>query len=226
MKKILIGLLIGSSLLVAAGKNINGMTGYVAMPTGEGARFQEYTLGLGAFSGTEEMKQHWKFNSGLGISEGAEISFMGRSEREGFFLNTKWFGSLGNYSDPLLVGIGFENISSLGTYGDYPSMFMVVTKKFMGSNSISIGSTGRYINREVKASMLFGGEFFASESFSWLGDFASYEDNRYNFNAGLRVYSNASTYFHLYVLNAIRTNVDQDMHPVVATIGITMNGFM
>jgi len=96
MKRLLLTLCVFSTILCAAGRNINGTTGYVVMPTGEGLKFQEYNLGLNAFSGTEQFKQNWKYYAGLGTSEGSELSISGRSEREGLFLNLKWFGSLNN----------------------------------------------------------------------------------------------------------------------------------
>ena len=227
MKKFSIVLLILIASVWSAGRNINGTTGYIVMPSAEGMRYQEYFYGLGAYSGTDVQKQHWKLLAGLGSSEGTEISIMGRSEREGFFANTKWFGTLGNYEDPLLVGVGFENISSLGTYGDYPNLFMVVTKKFLNGNSFSIGSTGRYIGRELVASMLCGTEIFSAPTVSWVGDIAAYETNRYNFSAGLRIYSTANSYFSVYAINAIRNGVvENELHPAILSIGYTLNNFM
>ena len=190
MKKILFCILLFPALLwAAAGRNINGSSGYIVMPNADGLRYQQYNLGLGAFSGTDDMKSHWKYNLGLGWADWFEISAHGRSEREGLFLNTKWFGTLNNYENPLYVAIGFENLASLGTFQDYPNVFMVVTKKFRGGHSFSIGSTGRYIDskKEVIASMMTGMEIYTSESFSWLADAVAYEDNKYNLNAGIRV---------------------------------------
>lgn len=218
-------MLIVVSIACAANRTITGSTGYLVMPTAEGIRAREYNLGLNAFSGTEPVKAHWKYYAGIG-TEGAEYTISGRSEREGLFLNTKWFGALNNYEDPLYVGIGFENLSSLGNYGDNPNMFMVVTKKFWNNTSISIGSTGRYINKEVRASMLFGFEFFSSDTISWLMDWAAFDDNKYNGNVGLRVYTSNNMCFGVTALNAIRSkNIEGQNDPVV-TLGMTMTGFM
>jgi len=231
-------MLIMVSVACAASRTITGSTGYLVMPTAEGIRPREYNLGLNAFSGTTvekdkddddlaktKAKAHWKYYAGIG-AEGAEYTISGRSEREGLFLNTKWFGALNNYEDPLYVGIGFENLSSLGNYGDNPNMFMVVTKKFWNNTSISIGSTGRYINKEVRASMLFGFEFFSSDTISWLMDWAAFDDNKYNGNVGLRVYTSNNMCFGVTALNAIRSkNIEGQNDPVV-TLGMTMTGFM
>jgi hypothetical protein len=225
MKKTIIALLLLSALGFSANRTITGSTGYLVMPTAEGIRAREYNLGLNAFSGTKFVKAHWKYYAGIG-TEGAEYTISGRSEREGLFLNTKWFGALNNYEDPLYVGIGFENLSSLGNYGDYANLFMVVTKKFWNNTSFSIGSTGRYINKEVRASMLFGFEFFTSETISWLMDWSAYEDNKYNGNVGLRVYTSNNMCFSVTALNAIRSTTAEGLNEPVVTIGVTMTGFM
>lgn len=225
MKKTLLAMLILGALAFSAGRTITGSTGYLVMPTAEGIRAREYTLGLNTFSGTKYVNPHWKYYAGIG-AEGAEYTISGRSEREGLFLNTKWFGALNNYEDPLYVGIGFENLSSLGNYGDHPNLFMVVTKKFWNNTSISIGSTGRYINKEVRASMLFGFEFFSSETISWLMDWAAYADNKYNGNIGLRVYTSNNLCFGLTALNAIRSTTEEALNEPIVTLGVTMTGFM
>jgi len=218
-------MLIISSMGFAASRTISGSTGYIAMPTAEGIRTREYTLGLNAFSGTKLVKANWKYYAGIG-AEGAEYTISGRSEREGLFLNTKWFGALNNYEDPLYVGIGFENLSSLGNYGDHPNLFMVVTKKFWNNSSISIGSTGRYINKEVRASMLFGFEFYSSDSLSWLMDWAAFDDNKYNGNVGLRVYTSNNMCFGITALNVIRSTTVEGLNEPIVTLGVTMTGFM
>ncbi len=122
--------------------------------------------------------------------------------------------------------MGFENISSLGTFGDYPNMYMTVTKKFANTSSFSIGSVGRYIDKKMLVSAMTGAEIFFSPTWSLLFDIVAYDDARYNTNAGIRIYGDSNTYFSLYVLNASRNNEDHDTYPAIATIGFTMNNFM
>jgi hypothetical protein len=212
--------------------------GYIVMPNANGLRYQQYNLGLGAFSGTEDMNSHWKYNLGLGWADWFEISAHGRSEREGLFLNTKWFGAMNNYENPLYVAIGFENVASMGTFQDYPNVYMVATKKFLGGHSVSVGSVGRYIGskNEVIASMMAGFEMFTSESFSWLADAVAYEDNKYNINAGIRVYTTSTSYFNFSAINllslmrddnkVIRDGREIDAHPFMVAIGMTITNFL
>lgn len=234
MKKLLGVLLLFPVLLFAAGRNINGTTGYIVMPNAEGLRFQQYNIGLSAFSGTDTMDAHWKYDLGLGTSEGAELSVMGRSEREGLFLNLKWFGALNNYENPLYVGMGFENLASMGTFQDYPDLYMVMTKKFSGGHSLSMGFVGRYVDEEIITSAMAGFELYTRETLSWLADAVAYEDNRYNINAGIRVYTNDTMYFNFTLLNLIRHDRkiinddgdEVDAHPFCATIGMTITNFL
>lgn len=234
MKKLLGVLLLFPVLLLAAGRNINGATGYIVMPNAEGLRFPQYNLGLSSFSGTEEMKSHWKYNLGLGTAEGTELSAMGRSEREGLFLNLKWFGALNNNEDPLYVALGFENIPSMGTFHDYPGLYMVATKKFLGGHSLSLGFIGRYVRDEIITSAMAGFELYTSESLSWLADVVAYDDNRYNLNAGIRVYTNDTVYFNFTLLNLLRydkkarnsNDEEVDAYPFSATIGMTITNFL
>ncbi|MDR2430987.1 MAG: hypothetical protein LBD99_01850 [Candidatus Margulisbacteria bacterium] len=233
MKKLLM-LVLCAGALWASGRNINGATGYIVIPNAEGLRFQQYNFGLGAFSGTNEMKSHWKYDLALGTSDGSELGVMGRSEREGLFLNLKWFGALNNYENPLHVAIGFENLSSMGTFQDYPAMYMVSTKKFLGGHSVSVGFIGRYVAKEVITSAMLGGEIFTDEHLSWVADAAAYEDNKYNLNAGLRVYTSDTMYFNFTLVNLLRNdkktlNADGDeidAHPFYGTIGMTITNFM
>lgn len=238
MRKLLFCSVFFPIFLAAAGRNINGSTGYIMMPSAEGLRYQQYHLGLNAFTGTDDEKSHWKYNLGLGGAEGFELSVHGRSEREGLYLNTKWFGALNNYQNPLYVAIGFENLASMGTFQDYPNVFMVATKTFAGGHSISIGSAGRYIEnkKEVISSMMLGGEMYTSETMSWLADAVAYAENKYNLNAGLRVYTSETSYFHFTLVNLLRTDVKRphrddadeeiDAYPFTATIGMTITNFL
>ncbi len=236
MKKILVILMLIS--LSFAGVNINGTTGYLVIPTAEGLRAQEYTLGMNAYSHTDDVHAHWKYYGGIGTHEGMEVSVCGRSEREGVFANVKWFGELSNYQNPLMVGMGFENLSSLGTLGDYPNMYMVMTKKFFNGSSFSIGAAGRYINKNINVSMIAGTEIFFSNYLSFLVDFTSFEKERYLTNAGFRFYTDNAGYFSLTVLNATKNSlkdydrdIDEDIsysntNSVIATIGWTYEGFL
>lgn len=226
MKKIFVVYFIALASLLNAANNINGVTGYVVMPTGDGLKAQEYTLGLNAYTKTKYINSHWKYLAALGTPDGMEVSLIGRSEREGVFVNLKWFGALQNSEDPLMVGMGFENLSSLGTFGDHPDLYMVATKKFMNGNSFSIGFTGRYISKEVKVSAMTGCEFYFNNNLSLVADIVSYDDNRYNTNAGFRYYTNNNMHFNLLVINASRNNIDPEVCPTITTLGLTFNNFM
>ncbi|MDR1997109.1 MAG: hypothetical protein LBQ83_02150 [Candidatus Margulisbacteria bacterium] len=234
MKKLLFVLLFFPAIVGAAGRNINGTTGYIVMPNGEGLRFQQYNLGLSSFSGTEEIQSHWKYNMGLGWAEWIEVTFQGRSEREGLYLNLKWFGTLNDYEDPLYVAIGFENLSSMGTFQDNPDMYMVTTKKFQGGHSFSLGFVGRYVGREVVASAMCGGEYYTSEYLSWLADVVAYDGNKYNLNAGVRVYTSDTMYFNFMLVNMVHSRITQidengkevELNPLYGMLGMTITDFM
>ncbi|GBR74345.1 hypothetical protein NO1_1539 [Candidatus Termititenax aidoneus] len=242
MKKLLFCAVFFPVLIWAGGRTLTGSTGYIMVPNAEALRYQEWNMGLSAFSAGKtadiDDPAHWRYNVGLGWSEWLELTFGGRSEREGLFSNAKWYGAMRDDDDPMLVAFGWENLSSKGTYEfrEYPSVFMVVTKKFVGGHSFSMGAAGRYIEKkgEIQASMLAGGELFTSEEVSWVADALAYEDNKYNANFGLRIYTTNTMYFSLMAVNLVRNSTadidddgrNDDVHPFCGVLSMTINGIL
>lgn len=96
----------------------------------------------------------------------------------------------------------------------------------MSGNSFSIGFTGRYIQKDVKVSLMTGFELYFNTNLSLVTDIVAYEDNRYNTNAGFRFFTDNNMHFSLMVINAARNNIDPDIHPTLTTLGLTINNFM
>jgi hypothetical protein len=215
---------------------MTGSSGYIMVPNAEGLKYQEWDFGLSAFSGTPVQDSHWKYNLGLGWSEWLELTFCGRSEREGLFNNAKWYSKMQDEDNPMYVAFGWENMPSMGSFQEYPSIYMVMTKKFLGGHSFSIGSAGRYIekDKEIKASIMAGTEFYTSEQVSWLIDCLAYEDNKYNANFGLRIYTTPKMYFDFFAINLVRNankiiNEDDEeveAHPFYGMLSMTIKGFL
>ncbi|MDR1452612.1 MAG: hypothetical protein LBJ25_01355 [Candidatus Margulisbacteria bacterium] len=243
MKKLLFCVVFFPALIWASGRTLTGSSGYIMVPNAEALRYQEWNMGLSAFSAGASSAYtepaYWRYNIGLGWSEWLELTFGGRSEREGLFSNAKWYGAMRDDDDPMLVAFGWENLSSKGTYTfrEYPSVFMVITKKFVGGHSISMGAAGRYIEpeKELRASLLAGGELFTSEEVSWVADALAYEDNKYNANFGLRIYTTNKMYFSLMAVNLVRNSSkvdidgdgnDDEAHPFCGVLTMTINGIL
>jgi len=244
MKKFLIVFLLITAAVLAHGRNINGSSGYLSMPTAEALAYKEYNAGISAFIVNDDDKEprpyslnYWKYNLGLGWSDWMELSLSGRGEREGLFLNAKIAKPLSEADKTLLVAAGIENLSSMGTFQDYPGLYMVMTKKFVGNHSASLGFMCRSIGREMPTSMMFGVEFYANESLSLLGDFVSYNDTLpyYVSNLGLRVTTNKQRYYELALLNVGYnkehqfTNKHQDSvtaYPLTLLLSMTIYGVL
>jgi len=234
MKRLILVLLTFSMLF--AGNSINGLSGYISCPSAEGMLYQEYQMGTMAFSNTEAISGHANYFASLGTSRGLELGFIGRTGREGVFLNLKMFRYLDETEDPLMVGMGFENISSSGSSGDFPSIYMVTTKKFFNGSSFSFGAQGLYVQKNLEMAAIVGTEIFWADKISTVFDLNPLtKDDRYNINAGVRYYFGRNGSVYLYVLNLIRNEVDVKSltederfmeYPPVITIGVSLTGFM
>lgn len=222
--------------LLFAGNNISGLTGYINSPSAEGMLYQEYQMGVMAFTNTEAIPGHANYFASLGTSRGLELGFIGQTGREGVFLNLKLFRYLDETEDPLMVGMGFENISSSGRHGDFPGIYMVTTKKFFNGTSFSFGAKGLYVQKNLEMAAILGTEVFWADRISTVFDLTPLtKDDRYNINAGVRYYLGRRGSVYLYVLNLIRNEVDtKDLaedeafmeYPTVVAIGVSLTGFM
>ncbi len=223
-------------LALATGKtNIGGTYGYINSPSAEGMQYQEFGLGMALFSNSESIPAHATYYGTLGTATGLELGFCGRTQREGVFLNLKYFRTLDSTDNPLMVGMGFENIASSGLYGDNPDAFMVATKKFDNSSSFSIGAKALYFDKSIKMGAILGTEIFMDSSFSSLFDLTATGSDRYNINAGVRYYNNNNAVLYCYILNLIRNDVDLGSleeneryleYPTVIVLGVSYSGFM
>jgi len=222
--------------MLLAGSSINGMSGYINSPSAEGMLYQEYQMGTMAFSNTEAVPGHANYFASLGTSRGLELGFVGRTGREGVFLNLKMFRYLDQTEAPLMMAMGFQNISSSGKAGDFPGLYMVTTKKFFNGSSFSFGAQGLYIDKNLSMSAIVGTELFWADRISTVFDLNPItKDDRYNINAGVRYYFGRQAAVYLYILNMIRNEVDvkeldEDQkfmeYPTVITIGVSLTGFM
>lgn len=219
-----------------AGVNINGIGGYIDSPSAEGSPYQQYQIGTMAFADTEAIPGHANYFASLSTYQGLDLGFVGRTGREGVFLNLKMFRYLDDSEAPLMAAMGFENISSSGKSGDFPGVYMVTTKKFFTGSSFSFGARGLYVQKNLKMAAILGTEIFLSNELSTVFDLTPLtKDDRYNVNGGVRYYLNSNSSVYLYVLNLIRNKVDINKlsedekfmeQPTVITIGVSMTGFM
>jgi hypothetical protein len=85
--------------------------------------------------------------------------------------------------------------------------------------------------------MMAGFEMYTSETLSWLMDAVAYQDNKYNLNAGLRIYASSTSHFNLSLMNLLSLARDDtkqvnergqrvDAHPFMVTIGMTITNFL
>jgi len=234
MRRVTLFAILMVSMLLAR-NTISGTFGYITNPSADGLLYQEFNIGAAAFSNTPYIPGQGAYYGSLGTSKGLELGFSGKTGREGVFLNLKFFRFLDDSDAPLMVGMGFENIASIGNNGDFPAAYMVTTKKFINGSSFSFGAKGSYIAKTMQMSAVCGTEIFLSDNLSTLFDITPVNDNQYNINGGLRLYNSRSTVFYIYILNMVRTTVDTSEltdaeryleYPAIITLGFSYTGFM
>ncbi len=155
------------------GPGIMGATGLIRMPSADVLPYKNFNLGVdyGVDSDTNDPIVFYKMNLGtfhgleMGIVGGTKENVDGGGEteskvKEGVFINLKYSLSTDNSSNPLLLAIGVENLSS---YND-TDIYMVATRYLREGPKIHFGFMGLFPGDKFTPLGMLGLDFQLGES--------------------------------------------------------------
>ncbi|MBI60410.1 hypothetical protein CL657_04250 [bacterium] len=160
--------------------NITGSTGLITMPTAEILKYREYNVAIDYnlnLDSSTSSEYYYKFN--VGALDNVELGFVGGTNpAEGVFLNLKWNLSSNTGRFPLLMAIGFENLTSTNE----SDFYIVSSKKLRSDLGLHAGFKALF-NDEVEVGFMTGLDYAYSESLLIFSDITNTGNSYYTFNA-------------------------------------------
>ncbi|MBH37690.1 hypothetical protein CL658_01520 [bacterium] len=159
--------------------SINGTTGLITMPTADILKYREYNVAIDYnlnLDTRNPSEYYYKIN--VGALENTEVGFVGGSNpSEGVFINFKWHLSSNTGRFPLLMAIGFENLTST-----HNSDFYIVSSKKIRSDLGLHGGFKALFKEKVVPGFMAGIDYAYNESLLIFGDLTNTGDNYYTVN--------------------------------------------
>jgi hypothetical protein len=210
------------AMTLSAAPTLDGATGLIIMPTAESLKYKEFNLASDwmtrLVSGNNSVV--WKYKANIGAFSGLELGFVGQNDREGVFINMKYYLISDNTKYPLKMAIGLDNLTSYSQTDAY----MVASKRF---NALWAGHFGFKVdlaNGQANASLMLGSDYVLSENLSWLADLNG-EGSKYLINTGLRYSFHPNAMLSLSAVN-ICGEKTTDYPGTMFTFGLTWTDYL
>jgi hypothetical protein len=179
MKRIMIAMLI----IGAVGWSIpsmEGTNGLIHIPIAASVKYKEYDIGAN-FQNSQTTRAGQYF-ANLGVFEGLELGLIGSTQKEGVFINLKYY-VLSDKSDyPLVLAAGVTGLSSYSN----TNLFMVLSKSFPNKLAGHFGFRTNLNSPTIKADVMFGLELKMSDELNFVSDIIG-SDTSWNLSTGLRI---------------------------------------
>ena len=220
MKKfILLGLIALTASLLGAAPTIDGSSGLIIMPTADSLKYKEFNIASDWLMSSDNNIQ-WQYRANIGAFGGIEMGFVGQNNREGVFINMKYYLISDNTKFPLRMAIGINNLTSYNQTDSY----MVLSKRFNADVAGHFGFKVDLANGEANTSLMLGGEYFLSEKLAWIADLDG-EQDQYLFNTGLRYFMNPNIMLSVNAIN-ITNQASIEYPETMFSLGIMWTDFM
>ncbi len=148
-----------------ANLTLSGQTGLIEMPTAEILQYKENNMAydIGKI-GTTDISRY-KVN--LGAFKNWEFGFVGGAvPTEGVFINAKYSIMADNERFPLMLAVGFSNLTSR----DLTTLYLVASKAFQNGIHAHLGFEAEFTSHEINPVIMAGLEYWVNPQFSVLGD--------------------------------------------------------
>jgi len=216
-------LVIFNTLNIVSSPTIGGTTGLILMPTADSLNYKEFNLASDwlVYSGDNDNDIIWKYKANIGVFNGLEIGFVGQNNKEGVFINIKYYLLSDNTKNPIKVAIGIDNISSY----DKTDTYMVASKRFNKKISGHFGFLVDIAGGEANSSLMLGAEYLIDDKFVAVADLKG-EESKYIFNLGTRYFLNDNLLLSLFILNLADQDISVEYPETMLAFGISWTDFL
>ena len=206
---------------------IDGTTGLIMMPTAESLKYKEFDVAADwvlrstTTNSSAANRALWKYKANIGAFGGLELGFVGQNDREGVFINMKYYLISDNTKYPLKMAIGLNNLTSYTKTNAY----MVASKRFNPVVGGHFGFRADLSNGETRTSLLLGLEYFNSEQLAWISDLDG-QGSQYLINTGLRYSFHPNALINVSLVNLTNQFVSTDYPGTSLSIGLAWTDFL
>ncbi len=179
MKKVILAIMIIGTIGWSI-PSMEGTNGLIHMPVAVSVKYKEFDIGAN-FQNSQTVKAGQYF-ANLGVFEGLELGIIGSSQKEGVFINLKYYVLSDKSEYPLALATGVTGLSSYTN----TNLFMVLSKSFPNKLSGHFGFRSNLNSPTIKADVMFGLEVKMSETLNFISDIIG-SDNTWNLSTGLRI---------------------------------------
>lgn len=222
-KQLFLILLLCLSAQLFATPTVGGTTGLIIMPTAESLNYKEFNIGAdwstSAVSNNGQVL--WKYKANIGAFNGLELGFVGQNDREGVFINMKYYLLSDNTKYPLKMALGINNLTSYNKTDAY----MVASKRLNSQYAGHFGFRADLADGKTNASLMLGLEYFISDKMAWISDLDG-EDSKYLINTGVRYAFHPNAMVSLYALNLTNQEISAEYPGLKFNLGFTWTEFM
>jgi hypothetical protein len=160
--------------------SMEGTNGLINMPIASSVKYKEYDIGAN-FQNAQTTKNGQYFIN-VGVVDGLELGIIGSTQKEGVFVNLKYY-MLSDKSDyPLGLAAGLTKLTS---YTE-TNLFMVLSKAFPNKLAGHFGFRSNLNSTTIKADVMFGLELRMSDELNFVSDIVG-SDKKWNLSTGLRI---------------------------------------
>ncbi|MFH1429006.1 MAG: hypothetical protein ABIH39_04600 [Candidatus Margulisiibacteriota bacterium] len=224
MQKLIVILLTALLCTIAfAAPTIDGTSGLLVMPTADSLKYKEFNVAAdwSTRAASSNNQVLWKYKANIGAFGGLEIGFVGQNDREGVFVNLKYYLLSDNTKYPLKMALGIDNLTSYNKTDAY----MVASKRFNASFAGHFGFKVDLANGETNTSLLVGSEYFLADNLAWVSDLDG-EQSQYMINTGIRFFFHPNGMISLSILNLTNQNISDEYPEAKFNAGIVWTDFL
>ena len=179
MKRIIIAMLIIGAIGWSV-PSMKGTNGLIHIPVAVSVKYREYDIGAN-FQNSQTAKSGQYF-ANLGVFDGLELGIIGNSQKEGVFINLKYYVLSDKTEYPLVLATGVTGLSS---YSD-TNLFMVLSKSFPNKLAGHFGFSSNLNEATITAKVMFGLEYKLSDELNFISDIIG-SDTKWDLSTGLRI---------------------------------------
>jgi hypothetical protein len=186
--------------------------------------YKEFNLGADWSTGASSSSNNqvlWKYKANIGAFGGLELGFVGQNDREGVFINAKFYMISDNSKYPMKMAVGLDNLTSYSR----TDIYMVTSKRFNPVMSGHLGFKANINDGGAHTSLMLGTEYFLNETTSWVSDLSG-QGTSYLINTGVRYSFHPNGMISASLLNVGNQNISGEYPGLKLNLGLTWTDFL
>jgi hypothetical protein len=213
MKRLLIAILVVGAFGWTV-PSMKGTNGLVNMPVATAVKYKEFDFGLN-FQTSQSNTKTGHYFANLGIFDGVELGMIGNTQKEGAFINLKYYMLSDKSEYPLGLAAGVTGLTSYTN----TDLFLVLSKSFPNRLAGHFGFKTNLNQESIRADVMFGVEMLMSEQMTFIADIIGSDDS-WNLSTGLRLKLSDDLTLNGYLEDVL------DSNEAKFTLGIAYHGLL